>query len=194
MQDFASDRFRGSAIHAASLRRPHRREAEQSDDRHRAHRAAAWRRPPPGDATGSPCRHHRGSAGTRPSTRSRTTTAPRDRRSTTVTGNGARAAPQWRLLVKHPSGSLEAAVERGAAAKPDHQLGILAVLGASVALLVLSTRRAQRARAPADGVCRRRFARTANAAGGDPIRSGQPRRRGGQRRRADPEVRRSGAQ
>ena len=52
-------------------------------------------------------------------------------------------APRWRLLVKHPSGSLEAAVN--AARRRNLIIGssVLSVLGASVALLVLATRRAQ---------------------------------------------------
>lgn len=53
-------------------------------------------------------------------------------------------APKWRLLVKHPSGSLEAAVQSARRKNVMVSSGILAVLGASMGLLVLSTRRAQR--------------------------------------------------
>ncbi len=49
----------------------------------------------------------------------------------------------WRLLVKHPSGSLEAAVNAARRRNLIISSSILSVLGASVALLVLSTRRAQ---------------------------------------------------
>jgi len=50
---------------------------------------------------------------------------------------------RWRLLVKHPSGSLEAAVNAARRLNLIISSSILSVLGASVALLVLSTRRAQ---------------------------------------------------
>jgi signal transduction histidine kinase len=49
----------------------------------------------------------------------------------------------WRLLVKHPSGSLESAVHSARRRNLIISSSILAVLGASVGLLVLSTRRAQ---------------------------------------------------
>ena len=49
----------------------------------------------------------------------------------------------WTLLVKHPSGSLEAAVNAARRRNLIISSSILSVLGASVALLVLSTRRAQ---------------------------------------------------
>jgi signal transduction histidine kinase len=52
-------------------------------------------------------------------------------------------SPRWRLLVKHPSGSLEAAVNAARRRNLLISSSILSVLGASVALLVLSTRRAQ---------------------------------------------------
>jgi two-component system sensor histidine kinase SenX3 len=51
--------------------------------------------------------------------------------------------PRWRLLVKHPSGSLEAAVNAARRRNLVISTSILGVLGASMALLVLSTRRAQ---------------------------------------------------
>jgi signal transduction histidine kinase len=51
--------------------------------------------------------------------------------------------PRWRLLVKHPSGSLEVAVSSARRRNLIISSSILAVLGASVGLLVLSTRRAQ---------------------------------------------------
>ena len=52
-------------------------------------------------------------------------------------------APRWRLLVKHPSGSLEVAVNSARRRNLIISSSILAVLGASMGLLVLSTRRAQ---------------------------------------------------
>jgi signal transduction histidine kinase len=52
-------------------------------------------------------------------------------------------APRWRLLVKHPSGSLEAAVNTARRRNLIVSSSVLSVLGASVALLVLATRRAQ---------------------------------------------------
>jgi two-component system, OmpR family, sensor histidine kinase SenX3 len=51
-------------------------------------------------------------------------------------------APGWRLLVKHPSGSLEGAVTTVRRRNLLISSSILAVLGASVGLLILSTRRA----------------------------------------------------
>jgi len=53
------------------------------------------------------------------------------------------AAPQWKLVVKHPSGSLEAAVGHARRRNLLVSSGILAVLGASIGFLVVSTRRAQ---------------------------------------------------
>ena len=53
------------------------------------------------------------------------------------------SAPGWRLLVTHPSGSLETAVTRARRRNLVVSSSILAILGASVGLLVLSTRRAQ---------------------------------------------------
>jgi signal transduction histidine kinase len=61
----------------------------------------------------------------------------------TTTRVSMSSGPHWRLLVKHPSGSLERAI--GAARRRNLLVSssILAVLGVSVALLVASTRRAQ---------------------------------------------------
>jgi two-component system, OmpR family, sensor histidine kinase SenX3 len=56
----------------------------------------------------------------------------------------AASAPKWKLLVTHPSGSLEAAVQTVRRRNVLVSSGILAVLGASMLLLVISTRRAQR--------------------------------------------------
>jgi signal transduction histidine kinase len=56
---------------------------------------------------------------------------------------GTTATPRWRLLVKHPSGSLEAAVNASRRRNLIVSSSILAVLGASMGLLVVSTRRAQ---------------------------------------------------
>jgi signal transduction histidine kinase len=73
-------------------------------------------------------------------------TGPGGRASIGASG-GARAmamgAPRWRLLVKHPSGSLEVAVNAARRRNLVVSSSILAVLGASVGLLILSTRRAQ---------------------------------------------------
>jgi two-component system, OmpR family, sensor histidine kinase SenX3 len=51
-------------------------------------------------------------------------------------------APSWRLLVKHPSGSLERAVGSVRRRNLLVSTGILGILGVSVAFLVVSTRRA----------------------------------------------------
>ena len=72
--------------------------------------------------------------------------APRDRAIVASAGgamarNGA--GSKWRLLVKHPSGSLETAVATTRRRNLLISSSILAVLGASVGLLVLSARRAQ---------------------------------------------------
>ncbi len=53
-------------------------------------------------------------------------------------------APKWKLLVKHPAGSLEAAVQAARRRNVLVSTGILTLLGASMGLLVSSTRRAQR--------------------------------------------------
>jgi signal transduction histidine kinase len=55
---------------------------------------------------------------------------------------GAQPA-QWRLLVQHPSGSLERAVDAVRRRNIAISSGILGVLGLSIAFLVVSTRRAQ---------------------------------------------------
>jgi two-component system sensor histidine kinase SenX3 len=51
--------------------------------------------------------------------------------------------PHWRLLVKHPSGSLELAVNAGRRRNLLISTSILCILGVSVGFLVQSTRRAQ---------------------------------------------------
>jgi len=66
----------------------------------------------------------------------------------TAASSGARftsgtSTARWRLLIKHPSGSMEAAVNSARRRNLIISSSILSVLGASVALLVLSTRRAQ---------------------------------------------------
>lgn len=53
------------------------------------------------------------------------------------------SAPRWRLVLKHPSGSLETAVNAVRRRNLIVSTSILFVLAASVGLLVLSTRRAQ---------------------------------------------------
>ena len=63
----------------------------------------------------------------------------------TATGDGRAAlagSPHWRLLVKHPSGSLERAVGSVRRRNLLVSTGILGILGVSVAFLVVSTRRA----------------------------------------------------
>ena len=72
----------------------------------------------------------------------RSTTAAAGAADVRIATTGA-AAPRWRLLVKHPSGSLEAAVNAARRRNLIISTSILGVLGASMALLVLSTRRAQ---------------------------------------------------
>ena len=73
-------------------------------------------------------------------------TGPSGEPSIAATGAAPRStttgAPRWRLLVKHPSGSLETAVNAARRRNLVVSSSILAVLAASVALLVLSTRRA----------------------------------------------------
>lgn len=57
---------------------------------------------------------------------------------------GRQATPgRWRLVVKHPSGSLETAVANVRRRNLVVSSGILAVLGVSIGFLVVSTRRAQ---------------------------------------------------
>lgn len=56
----------------------------------------------------------------------------------------AASAPAWRVVLRHPAGSLETAVNAARRRNLVLSSGILAVLGASMGLLVLSTRRAQR--------------------------------------------------
>ena len=52
-------------------------------------------------------------------------------------------AAYWKLMVKHPSGSLEAAVNSARRRNLMVSSSVLALLGVSVGFLVLSTRRAQ---------------------------------------------------
>jgi signal transduction histidine kinase len=61
-------------------------------------------------------------------------------------GAGVRSinAPKWKLLATHPAGSLEAFVQAARRRNVLVSSGILALLGASMALLVLSAARAQR--------------------------------------------------
>jgi signal transduction histidine kinase len=56
----------------------------------------------------------------------------------------AAPAPRWKLMIKHPAGSLDAAVESARRRNLAVSMSVLGVLGASMGLLVLSTRRAQR--------------------------------------------------
>jgi signal transduction histidine kinase len=59
-------------------------------------------------------------------------------------GGPSAATTGWRLLVKHPSGSLEGAVNAARRRNLIVSSSILAVLVASIGLLVISTRRAQK--------------------------------------------------
>jgi signal transduction histidine kinase len=66
-------------------------------------------------------------------------------RGATAAGRLATSAPpMWRVIVAHPSGSLERAVSAARARNLMVSFGILAILGASMGLLVLTTRRSQR--------------------------------------------------
>jgi signal transduction histidine kinase len=60
-----------------------------------------------------------------------------------IAGTPALGSAHWRLLVTHPSGSLEGAVNAARRRNLIVSTSILAVLGASIGLLVISTRRAQ---------------------------------------------------
>jgi signal transduction histidine kinase len=62
---------------------------------------------------------------------------------TTAATRAAASAPRWRLIVTHPSGSLEAAVGQVRQRNLLVSSGILAILGASIGFLVVTTRRAQ---------------------------------------------------
>lgn len=59
-------------------------------------------------------------------------------------GDGAPEAGRWLLEARHPSGSLEAAVSGARRRNLGISLAVLALLATAVALLVVSTRRAQR--------------------------------------------------
>jgi signal transduction histidine kinase len=63
---------------------------------------------------------------------------------TTTRLTAGAASPLWRLVVAHPSGSLEKAVNAARTRNLAVSFSILAILGASMALLVLTTRRSQR--------------------------------------------------
>ena len=60
-----------------------------------------------------------------------------------ATGRPAVAAPRWYVVVKHSAGSLEAFVGSTRRRNLAISMGILAVLAASMALLIVSTRRSQ---------------------------------------------------
>jgi signal transduction histidine kinase len=62
---------------------------------------------------------------------------------TPAAGLALTSAPYWRLLVKHPSGSLERAIAVARRRNLIVSSSILAILGVSVGMLVVSTRRAQ---------------------------------------------------
>ena len=76
-------------------------------------------------------------------------TTPQERGSapsttTTSTRFTALSNPGWKLVLRHPSGSLESAVSSVRRRNLIVSSSILGVLGASMSLLILSTRRAQR--------------------------------------------------
>jgi signal transduction histidine kinase len=79
----------------------------------------------------------RGDAGPGPNGPSTTTT----RTETRVTSS---STPHWALVVSHPSGSLEAAIAAQRTKNLAISSSVLGLLGASMGLLVLATRRAQR--------------------------------------------------
>ena len=54
------------------------------------------------------------------------------------------ASSRWNLLVKHQAGSLESAVQAARNRSLAISLGVLALLGGSIGMIVVSTRRAQR--------------------------------------------------
>lgn len=66
-----------------------------------------------------------------------------ERITSALSARPSQTAARWRLLLKHPSGSLEAAVNSVRQRNLVVSTSILAVLGASMGLLALSTRRAQ---------------------------------------------------
>jgi signal transduction histidine kinase len=66
------------------------------------------------------------------------------RMSATTRVSTAASTPLWRLVVAHPSGSLETAVNAARRRNLAISFSVLGILGASMALLVLATRRAQR--------------------------------------------------
>jgi signal transduction histidine kinase len=61
----------------------------------------------------------------------------------TTAARTAASGPRWRLVVKHPSGSLEAAVNSARRRNLVVSSSVLALLGISVGFLVVTTRRAQ---------------------------------------------------
>jgi signal transduction histidine kinase len=62
---------------------------------------------------------------------------------TTVAGTHTAAPAKWRLLIKHPAGSLEAAIDSARRRNLMVSMSILGVLAASVLLMVASMRRSQ---------------------------------------------------
>jgi signal transduction histidine kinase len=71
-------------------------------------------------------------------------TAGIGRAATQTRVTGGASAPLWRLVVAHPSGSLETAVNAARRRNLIVSFSILGILGASMGLLVLATRQAQR--------------------------------------------------
>ena len=163
--------------------------------RPRSRRAAALHRTRPGRRTAA-CRSRRRRCRSW-SSRDRGEPAPRPdsrrrrREPTTDDTADARAAapPHWRLLVKHPSGSLEAAVNAVRRRNLIVSTSILGILGVSVGFLVAVDAARAGSRAPAARVRRDGLARAADAARGHPLGRRQSRRRRRQRRGADPPVR-----
>ena len=62
---------------------------------------------------------------------------------TAFSGRSMPNAPRWRLVVKHPSGSLEAAVNAARRRNIVVSTSVMALLGISVGFLIVTTRRAQ---------------------------------------------------
>ena len=61
----------------------------------------------------------------------------------TALSRAGQAAPRWRLVVQHPSGSLEAAVNSARRRNIMVSSSVMALLGVSVGFLIITTRRAQ---------------------------------------------------
>ena len=104
------------------------------------------------------------------------------------------AAPEeelgrWRLLVQHQSGSLEAAVARARRQNLAISFGVLLLLTVSIALLAAHVTARAASGAAADGIRRRRVARTAHAGRGHPLGRREPVARRRRQRRSREAIR-----